>query len=53
MKPDKIRIINGDENTLFDNTEEAKDVLMDLILNNDTITFHSSDIVDGVMTIEI
>ena len=53
MKIDRIRIINGDDDDTFDNTEAAKDVIYDLVTSNESITFQSSAVVDGLLTLEV
>lgn len=53
QKIERVKLINGDEINVYENTEEAKDVIAEMVLNNDTISFHSSPIEQGTLTIEV
>jgi hypothetical protein len=53
MKIARITIINGGEVETYDNTEAAKDVIYELVTENETTAFHSSPVVDRLMTIEV
>jgi len=50
---ERIKLINGDEITVYENTEEAKDVIAEMVLSNYTVSFQSSPIEQGTLTIEV